>query len=219
MSRFYRFYHYLAKVLFWLLTRRVRVRGVYNVPRSGPAILISNHLSYSDPASIIGFVPRQVFFMAKSEMFDGGFMDWVVTKAEAFPVKRGQIDMDAMRHAVAILKRGDLLGIYPEGTRSNSHRIREGRAGVITIARQSGAPIIPVAITGMEHVFRRRFPWIGRPDVTITIGPPVTLAELAGSDPRQADREQLAGAAMERIARLLPPDYQSPPLPASLPQP
>lgn len=207
MSRFYRFYHYLAKVLFWLLTRRMIVRGVQHVPTHGPAILVSNHLSYADPASIIGYVNRQVYFMTKSEMFNGGFMDWVITKAEAFPVRRGTIDREALRHALAVLERGDLLGIYPEGTRSTDHQVQSARAGVVLLAKQSGAPIIPVAITGMERVFRREFPWLGRPVTTMTIGAPFTLSDLGNEPISSANRDQVAKRLMRRVADLLPPDY------------
>lgn len=207
MSRFYRFYHYLAKVLFWIFTRRMVVRGLEHIPPHGPAILISNHLSYSDPASIIGYVNRQVYFMTKSEMFNGGFMDWVITRAEAFPVRRGALDREAIRHALSVLERGDLLGIYPEGTRSLDHHVHEARAGVVLIAKQSNAPIIPIAITGMEHVFRREFPWVGRPTVTLTVGAPFRLGEIASEPITSANRAQVAERLMGRIAALLPPDY------------
>jgi 1-acyl-sn-glycerol-3-phosphate acyltransferase len=207
MSRFYRFYHYLAKVLFWIFTRRMIVRGREHIPLHGPAILISNHLSYSDPATIIGYVNRQVYFMTKAEMFNGGFMDWVITKAEAFPVRRGAVDREAIRQALTVLERGDLLGIYPEGTRSSDHHVHEARAGVVLIAKHSAVPLIPVAITGMEHVFRRDFPWIGRPVVTLTIGAPFTLSDITSEPINSANRNQIAERLMGRIAALLPPDY------------
>jgi 1-acyl-sn-glycerol-3-phosphate acyltransferase len=207
MSRFYRFYHYLAKVLFWIFTKRIIVRGVENIPAAGPAILISNHLSYSDPASIIGFIDRQVYFMTKSEMFNGGFMDWVITKAAAFPVRRGTVDREAVRHALGILKRGDLLGIYPEGTRSANHHVQEARAGVVLMAKQSGAPIIPIAITGMEHVFRRGFPWVGRPVVTMTVGKPFGLSDITSEPITAANRAYVTERVMARIVELLPTQY------------
>jgi len=210
MSRFYRFYHYLAKVLFWILTKRLTVSGLENIPPRGSAILISNHLSYSDPASIIGYVDRQVYFMTKAEMFNGGFMDWVITKAAAFPVRRGSVDRAAIRHALGILSRGDLLGVYPEGRRSADHQVQAARAGVVLLAKQSGVPLIPIAITGMEHIFSRNFPWFGRPVVSMTIGVPFTLADLAPKPATKASRDYLAEQVMARVVELLPAQYGGP---------
>ncbi len=206
MTRFYRFYHYLAKVLFWIFTKRIIVRGIEHIPANSAAILISNHISYGDPASIIGFVNRQVYFMVKSEMFNGGFMDWVIRNADSFPVRRGTPDREAIRHALQILARGDLLGIYPEGTRSRNHHVQSPHGGIVVIAKQSGAPIIPIAITGMERVFSASFPWLGRPIVTMTIGEPFLLADVERSI-NTRDRDVLADHVMQRIAELLPHDY------------
>ena len=106
-----------------------------------------------------------------------------------------------------LLERGDLLGIYPEGTRSTNHHVQGARAGVVLIARQSGAPIVPVAITGMERAFYRSFPWLGRPVVTITIGKPFLLGDLSDDPVSGANRDLIAERMMGRIADLLPPDY------------
>jgi 1-acyl-sn-glycerol-3-phosphate acyltransferase len=207
MSRFYRFYHYLAQVLIWIFVRRFVVRGLHHVPRCGPAILMGNHMSYSDPVLIIGTLPRQVFFMTKSEMFDGGFMDWVITQAEAFPIRRGEVDLRALRHAVGVVGRGDLLGIYPEGTRSKDHQLQHGHAGIILLARQTQAPLIPVAVTGTDQLFSRRFPWICRPTVTITYGRPFMLSELLTHPDERPSRDELTQRVMSRLAELLPQEY------------
>ena len=208
MSRFYRFYHYLAKVLFFIFTRRVIVRGSQHIPKHGAAILISNHISYSDPATIIGYVKRHVYFMTKAEMFDGGFMDWVITRAGAFPVRRGEADRMAFRRALQLLSQGQCIGLYPEGTRSTTRTLQQARAGVVLLAKQSGAPIIPIAITGMEQVFLGKFPWFGRPTVTITIGEPQTLEQLAQNNlPIAHQRDYLAEQIMAQVAALLPQAY------------
>ena len=207
MSRFYRFYHYLAHVLIWLFIRRFVVRGLHHVPRQGPAILMGNHMSYSDPVLIIGSLPRQVYFMTKSEMFDGGFMHWVIAQAEAFPIPRGEVDLRALRHATSILERGDLLGIYPEGTRSKDHQLKNGHAGIVLLARQSQVPLIPVAVTGTDQLFSRRFPWAHRPTVTITYGRPFLLHELLSHPDERLSREEMTQRVMQRLAELLPREY------------
>ena len=206
MTRFYRFYHYLAQVLIWLFTRRCVVHGVHHVPRRGPAILISNHLSYSDPATIIGTLPRQVYFMTKAEMFNGGFMHWVIAKADAFPVQRGSLDLKALRQARRILERGDLLGIYPEGRRSHNRQLQAAHAGVVMVAQQTGAPLIPVAITGMEQVFTHSFPWCHWPQISIRYGQPFYLRDLYGPG-ETLQRDELARRMMERLAHMLPEAY------------
>lgn len=208
MTRFYRFYHYLAPILIAMLARRLVVRGLHHVPRSGAAILVCNHISYSDPALIIGTVQRQVYFMTKVEMFNDGFMHWVIERAGAFPIRRGRLDRTALRHALAVLEREELLGVYPEGTRSEDTHLGHGRAGVVLLARQSGAPLVPIGITGMEHVFLKGWPWLGRPTLTITFGRPFHLHELSAAQ-ETLSRDELAQRVMQRVADLLPAAYQA----------
>ena len=182
--------------------------GGAHVPASGPAILASNHLSVIDSVYLPLLLARPVTFAAKAEYFaprGPGGRAWASYLRSTSQLA---IDRDDPRGARAtldvaleLLAGGQLLGFYPEGTRSPDGRLYRGRAGIGYLALRSGAPLIPVAMTGTRQMLPpgRRLPRPAR--VEVRIGPPVTVGDLAGLPPARA-RGAVADRVMAAIARL-----------------
>jgi 1-acyl-sn-glycerol-3-phosphate acyltransferase len=155
---------------FWF---RIRVEGGHNVPGSGPVILASNHRSNMDPVLLASAVERPVAFMAKAELFVGP-LGWIMRWIGQFPVRRGGIDREALRRTDAVLARGSMLGLFPEGTRGDG-RFSAVHPGLAYIVVRQRCPVLPVAIFGTERV-RRRFGWLPfASPVRIVIGPAIDL--------------------------------------------
>lgn len=204
MAPFYYVSTWLLRLILPLLTRW-RVTGKERVPRHGPFIIVSNHLSTTD-SPLIGaaLLPRRVVFMAKEELFH--FWGTPVIRAYgAFPVRKRQFDLGAIRRAAQVLKKGLALGIYPEGTRSVTRQLQEPYLGAAFIALKYHVPILPVAVTGSEKLMTRRL--FRRPAVTIRIGELISPTSSNGKVTKDI-MESLSHIFMERIAELLPPGYQ-----------
>jgi 1-acyl-sn-glycerol-3-phosphate acyltransferase len=156
------FYWVLKHILIgpWLrILWRPWTEGVENVPTQGPAIIVSNHLSFSDSFFMPLMVSRKVTFLAKSDYFTGRGIKGLFTKmffagAGQVPVDRsgGRASEAALLTALRILNEGNLLGIYPEGTRSGDGRLYRGRTGVARMALEAGVPVIPVAMIGTYEI-------------------------------------------------------------------
>ncbi|HEU5326630.1 MAG: lysophospholipid acyltransferase family protein [Thermomicrobiales bacterium] len=189
----------------------MRVSGTRNLPRSGPVIVVANHLHNFDLIVLSAALSRPVLYMAKRELFAQPASAWLLGSFfGAFPVNRGTPDRAALRQARTLLDAGQVVGILPEGTRSPTATLMAGNPGVALIAMQSGAPVLPVGITGTEHLpfdaKARRAPWFGRTHVRVVVGQPFRLP------PRQpGEKVDLAAATdriMREIAALLPPEYR-----------
>ena len=152
---------------------RIRVEGGDHVPATGPVILASNHRSNMDPVLLASALRRPVAFMAKAELFVGP-LGWIMRWIGQFPVRRGGIDREALRRTDAVLARGSMLGLFPEGTRGDGgfSAVHPGLAYIVVRQR---CPVLPVAIFGTERV-RRRFGWLPfASPVRIVIGPAIDL--------------------------------------------
>ncbi|HEY8496683.1 MAG TPA: lysophospholipid acyltransferase family protein [Limnochordales bacterium] len=180
-----------------------RLEGFHHLPKTGPAIVAANHVNYLDPLVIGSALPRTVHFMAKHELFENRILAWVLPRVHAFPVKRGQPDRQAIRRALDILAAGEVVGIYPEGTRSETGELQDMQGGAALLALKSGAPVVPLAVIGLEKaldVGARR--WPRRTPVTIRMGPPISFPPVD-----HIDRTTLRSASQEihrAIAALLP---------------
>ena len=201
----------LSEVLFSLLTRR-QVTGRENVPRQGHLLIISNHLSFADQFLLTANLNRRVVYMAKVELFRSRLIRCLAHGFGAFPVRRGGImDREAIRQANQILESGQDLGMFPEGMRNWKAELKRAFPGSVMIALHNNVPILPIGITGMEHVDTKGPLWylIHRPRVTINIGRPFHLPPVKDKDKvTKAELIRLADYMMERIAELLPPEYQ-----------
>lgn len=193
----------LARVLF-----RPRIIGRGNVPKRGPVIIASNHLSFADSIVITLVAPRSVSFLAKSSYFTGrGFRGWLsrafFTGVGAVSVERGagQAAQAALDRGLEVLRGGEAFSIYPEGTRSLDGRLYRGRTGVAWLALTSGAPVVPVALTGTQNLqpVGSTVPRLAK--VTVEFGEPLDLSGYGGADSGRA-RRQATDAVMEAIHRM-----------------
>lgn len=148
------FYKILAVILRFVfkLFYKAEITGVENVPKDGAVILAANHMSNFDPPFLGSFSPRPVHFMAKIELFQNKIFAGIISALYAFPVKRGAADKGAIKHATTILKANEVLGIFPEGTRSKSGEVGKGEVGVALLASMTNADVVPVAILGTREM-------------------------------------------------------------------
>ncbi len=206
------FYHPGAAIIGFVsrLLWGARVEGVENLPRTGPFILVANHCSNLDPL-MMGWasghqIGRVVHFMAKIEMRRWPIIGWLATQAGVYFVRRGERDRAAQQFSLDALADGRPIAMFPEGTRSRTGHLREGKPGAALIAMRSGAPIVPASVAGTHRIFpgRSRLPRPTR--VRIRIGEPFTLPHQPSG---RLDREALAAGTeriMSAIEQLLPPE-------------
>src|SRR3954465_14560282 len=140
----------LFRVLFHTLWP-LKIEGAEYVPTHGAGVIVSNHLSLIDPF-VLGYgADRLVSFMGKQELFAVPFVGLWIRKLGGFPVDRTRRDPASLRTALTILKQGELLGMFPEGTRSTSGELQEFRAGAVRLAARAKAPVIPAAVYNTNH--------------------------------------------------------------------
>lgn len=139
----------LLKPLFYVLSRiffKIRCVGRENIPNEGGFILAANHISAPDPVFVYTSIKRPIHFMNKQENFEKGLFRWLYIHFNAFPVNRGGADKSAIEYSVKILNSGQILGIFPEGTRSKDYTPQSAKAGVALIAREAKADVLPVSV-------------------------------------------------------------------------
>lgn len=167
---------------------RVRSWGQHNVPASGALIMIANHQSFFDPPLIGTYTSRVLHYMARDSLFTNPLFRALISRVNAFPVKRGQADVAAFKKSLRLMKEGEALLVFPEGTRSETGRVREMQPGAVALARKGKAAIILAAIEGAAEVWPRnaRVPRPGR--IWIEYAPPMDQSEIAGMSDQEAAR-------------------------------
>ncbi len=193
---------YLLRGVLWVVGRW-KVTGRERIP-DGPLIVVSNHLSNADPPILgAGLALRRIRFMAKIELFKYPF--GVVPRLyDAFPVRRFEADLAALLNAERILKRGGVLGMFPEGTRSRTATLGKPHPGTALIALRSGATVLPCAIVGTEQLSK---PWnlLRKPKISISIGEPILVNQTRR--PSEAQVSALTDQIFQSIRAMLPPRY------------
>jgi 1-acyl-sn-glycerol-3-phosphate acyltransferase len=158
---------------------RMHVSGADHIPQSGAAIITPNHKSFWDSFFIGVCTPRQLRFMAKTELIEARYGRLLV-RLGAFPVRRGQSDVDALETARTILRQGGLLALFPEGTRiRDPDELGHPRRGAGRLALETGAPLVPAAITGTDKLFLGPIPKPRR--VQVAFSEPILVSELAAT--------------------------------------
>ncbi|WP_232696299.1 lysophospholipid acyltransferase family protein [Brevibacillus daliensis] len=173
---------------------KYEVVGSHHLPTTGPVILCANHISNWDPMSLGGAVERQVCYMAKAELFDIPVVSYLVKEFGAFPVKRGGGDRAAIRATMQILDEGKVFGIFPEGSRSKTGEVGEGKSGVALFALKSDAAVVPVAIIGPYRLFRK---------VKVVVGKPLDLSPWKTEKPTGETMKQVTDFIMDEIRRMI----------------
>ncbi|MEU6276802.1 lysophospholipid acyltransferase family protein [Streptomyces populi] len=211
------FYHVLKYVLLGPLLRlafRPRIEGLEHIPSSGAAIVAGNHLSFADHFLMPAVLKRRITFLAKAEYFTGPGVKGRLTAA--FFRSIGQIPVDrsgkeagqaAIREGLGVLRKGELLGIYPEGTRSHDGRLYKGKVGVAVMALRAQAPVIPCAMIGTFEAQPpgRRLPRIH--PVTIRFGKPLDFSRYAGMEGEKAVLRAITDEIMYAILALSEQEY------------
>jgi len=176
----------------------LRVRGAEHVPASGPALIVSNHQSILDPPVIGGAARRQIYFLAKAELFRIPMFGSLIRALHARPVRREGSDPGALRTAAQLLGEGKALLVFPEGTRSLNGRLGEGKPGVGMLAVTSGAPVVPVYVSGTLEALPKGSAWPRRSQVSVSFGPALHFKPRNGAGRKERYRE----AAMEMMRGL-----------------
>lgn len=195
-------YGLLVKLLFFM-----KIEGRENVPKDRNCILMGNHQCLLDPVTLALCVPdREIHFMGKKELFENKALGWVFRQVHGFPVDRGNMDMGAIRTAMGVLKAGETLGIFPEGTRSKTGHMLPLLGGASLLALKSGCDVVPVYIEGGYKPFRR---------MVVHVGKPIEMADLRAGRMNKETCDALTERMEAAFARLsggksLPPAEKTP---------
>lgn len=209
MPRYRRWIWWFAWALYSLvrpLFCRIQIEGRHHVPMTSGAIIASNHNYGPDYALLAFSSPRELCFMAKSELFSWNpLLTSVLRAGGVFPVQRGKGDTVAIDTAVQLVEGGALIAMFPEGTRSKDGRLMRGKTGAARIALAAGVPIVPAAVINSSAVFRRKG-W-RRPLVTVRFGAPVYWRAGSGNGREETEESRAyIDSVMREIAAMLPPE-------------
>ena len=183
---------FYAKVFYFLKTT-----GRENTQMEGAFIIAPNHMSMHDVIFVSASMQRQIYYMAKSELFKNRLLGWLIRKLGGFPVQRGKQDITAIKTSLQILKRGDVLGIFPEGTRVKQGENVRAKTGVALFAYKTKRPVVPVGISTKDQkrrLFRR---------VYVNFGTPITFEEFAFADGGAQELQRASNIIMERVHDLM----------------
>jgi 1-acyl-sn-glycerol-3-phosphate acyltransferase len=196
---------------------RVHVEGDFDaIPKTGPVILASNHISNADPVIIGAWLTprlgRRIHWLGKKEMFDWPIVGWMARNGGVVPVDRGAADVEAFRLAQRVLAAGHVLMVFPEGTRSPTGELQEPKDGLAMLALRSNATIVPIGVSNTDRVWKKGS-FLPRPGghATMRIGEPFRVSdELPAGLDRRSQKSAATDLIMRRIAALLDPRHRGP---------
>jgi len=206
----YAFLRWFMRLLVYTVLAGLFIQvGRERVPRQGSLLVCANHISTLDPPLIPAFLPRNdSSSMAKAEYFErSALQSWIFTAFHAFPVVRHSADRSAIRRATTILRDGQALVVYPEGTRITSGGLHRPEPGAGFIATLTGAPVLPVAVSGSREVFGKGFKLPRRAPLRLEFGDPFKIPSRL-PDGRRVDHQDASDAIMLSIAELLPEELR-----------
>jgi 1-acyl-sn-glycerol-3-phosphate acyltransferase len=184
----------------WLWLYPMTIDGRERIPKDGAYIVVANHTDWKDPTALEFMFRVAIRFMAKIEAFQMFILGGLMRGIGCFPVRRGEGDRRAIVMCLQVLRAGNPLGFFPEGTRSRDRKLHRAHPGVAFLARKSGAPILPVGLTGTADAkpFRSK--------IHVRVGAPFHVRDLGLH--ADASEQEVADAIMRRLAVLLPPEMR-----------
>ena len=182
------------------------VEGAENVPKTGPLIIVANHLGIIDSPLLAVCIPRRIEFMAKAELFHNPITSVLLRSGGAFPIAENGREFHSIKHSLAILQREGTMGIFPEGGRTQTS-LGKAMLGAAMIAIKSGAPVLPVGITGTEGTISLVKMAMPTGTFGVRIGEPFKPPPIYGNKLR-GNLEKVTDIIMERIAEVLPENYR-----------
>ncbi len=198
--------YYFGRAVFRIifsLTGGLKSIGEENIPSDGGVILAPNHISYADPPAVGSAMKRQVHFMAKEELFKPAIMGYIISAVGSFPVKRGTADRKAIKQALDLLRKGEVVCIFPEGTRSLDGNLQKAEPGIGLIALKSGCPVVPVAVAGTNKVLPSDKKERQRHLITIEYGKPIKFDDLQNETDSSKAKEEVGNRIMSAIDLLM----------------
>jgi cytidylate kinase len=197
----------IVRILLRLLTHS-EVYGQENIPHGGPLIVVINHMAHFDAPLAAAYLPFEVEGIGLSDLWDVPVTGQLLRFYGVIKVHRDQFDREVLRQALGVLSEGKALLLAPEARQSPSHTLERGRRGAAYLALRSGAPMLPIAVTGTETVYKS-VARLRRPHMTATIGKPFHIrGPLVRGPERQAQLDEGRDEIMRRIAELLPEEYR-----------
>jgi 1-acyl-sn-glycerol-3-phosphate acyltransferase len=180
----------------------LRVEGSGHVPAAGPCVLAANHVSYVDPILLAMACPRPVQFIVDREQYRRPFVHWVAVRTGAIPVVNDPRDLGSLRRALLALRQGAVLGIFPEGGRSDDGRLKPAKPGAALLALRAGAPLVPAGIDGAYRAYSRHH-LLPRPrPITVRFGPPVPFPAAWRRHAAKGHLDEATALVMGRIKAL-----------------
>ncbi len=201
----YQFFQKVFRIIFKLVAK-VEVAGMENLPESGPYILAVNHLTLLDAPLVFSLVPRKTNVFAAAKWEHVFFVGWLIRQVDGIFVRRGEVDRRALSIALKILKSGGALGVAPEGTRSRTGGLIRGKPGIVYMASQTNAPIIPIGVSGQLN-FHKKLLRLQRLHLRVNIGRPMHLPPVSGANKTQQLQEQV-DQVMVALAKLIDPELR-----------
>ncbi|MBN2394313.1 MAG: 1-acyl-sn-glycerol-3-phosphate acyltransferase [Anaerolineae bacterium] len=190
--------------IFRLLTR-LEVKGAENIPEEGGCLLVINHISRLDTPALLVTATRRIYPLAADKYKNFPVFNRLLNISEAIWINRTEFDREALLKSIAVLKRGDVLGIAPEGTRSPSGALQKAKSGVAFLAARTGVPVIPVGITGTNTMVQD-FSRLRRMQICVTYGEAFYLPKYGKLTADELDAT--TDLIMGRLAALLPPTHR-----------